>query len=265
MFMKVNAHSIFILLMGMFSIISSGCSFMNREAILKTPMDANAVDHVYVSTDLQESGDYYNLIQAEDELAITDLQDISILIPKERLRNESRTDSYAVFKVSASGNIDLPLIGKLKVGGLNREQAAELITSKYTEKELRHPIIDVRINNLYVVALGEVAKPGKYLIGREDFELIDLLGEAGGLTPLANKRRLKIIRGDRSNPTVIMVNLENYDFLKNQNMKLRARDIVYIEPRNSAAKAQHVQAWAPLFQIGFVALNTILLIINLSK
>jgi polysaccharide export outer membrane protein len=264
MSIKTNAHLLLFFLFGFLSVLQ-GCSFKNREAMFKSSMDADLSDHVYMTTGLPDTSGYYNLIQPEDELAITDLQDISILIPKERLRNEARTDTYAIFKVSASGNINLPLIGSVKVAGLNREQAAELIASKYREKELKHPIIDVRINNLYVIALGEVSKPGKYLIGREDLELIDLLGEAGGLTPLANKRILKIIRGDRSNPTVLLVNLEKYEFLKNPEMRLRSRDIVYVEPRNSAAKAQHVQAWAPLFQIGFVALNTILLIINLSR
>ena len=263
MILRINAHSLFVLLIALLTLFSLGCSFMNREAILKTPMDNT--NQVYTTDILEKGKSYYNLIQPEDELAITDLQDISILIPKERLRNEAGTDNHAKFKVGAMGFIELPLIGKVKVGGLTREQAAELITSKYKEKELRHPIIDVKISNLYVVALGELGKPGKYLIGREDVELIDLLAEAGGLSPLANKRMVKIIRGDRSNPTVIKVNLENYDFLKDPMMKLRSRDIVYVEPRNSAAKAQHVQAWAPLFQVGFVALNTILLIINLSR
>jgi polysaccharide export outer membrane protein len=264
MSIKTNAHLLILFLVASFSVLP-GCSFKHREAILKSPTDFEFPNQVYITNGQQDTNDYYHLIQPEDELAITDLQDMSILIPKERLRNDLRTESYAIFKVSASGYINLPLIGGLKVTGLNREQAATLIGSRYQEKELKHPIIDVRINNLYVIALGEVAKPGKYLVGREDLELIDLLGEAGGLTAFANKRMLKIIRGDRANPTVINVNLENYEFLKNPAMKLRSRDIVYVEPRNSAAKAQHVQAWAPLFQIGFVALNTILLIINLSR
>lgn len=252
-------------LIGLLMLIMQACSFQSREAILKTAMDLPDADQTTIINSVIDTSGIYNLIQPEDELTITDLQDISILIPKVRVRNEPNAESYTLFKVSAAGHINLPLIGKVKVVGLTKEEAADLIELQYKTKELKNPIISVQINNLYVIALGEVAKPGKYLIGREDMELIDLLGEAGGLTPFADKRRLKIIRGNRRNPTVIMVNLEHYDFVKNSALRLRSKDIVYIEPRNGAAKAQHIQAWSPLFQVGFVALNTILLIINLSR
>jgi polysaccharide export outer membrane protein len=241
------------------------CAFVNRDVILKTPFDADTSRTAYVVTDHTEKQGYYNIIKAEDELAIADLQDITILVRKEHTRNDLKDDMYATFKVNAAGDINLPLIGKVQVAGLNRDQAAQLIEAKYSEKELKRPLIDVRINNLYVVVMGEVAKQGKYIINREDYELIDLLGEAGGLTPIANKHLVKIIRGDRSRPEVILVDLANYAFLKDPRLKLRSRDIIYVEPRTAALKAHNAQAYSTFFQIGFVALNTILLIVNLSK
>lgn len=244
---------------------SGSCGFVQRDVILKTPYDAETINTTYVIPGQDDSLTYYNVIRPEDELAVSDLQDITILVRKESLRNDLRNDTYATFKVSAAGDINLPLIGRTRVAGLNREQAARFIELKYKEKELKSPLIDVRINNLYVVVLGEVAKQGKYIINREDYELIDLLGEAGGLTPIANKKLVKIIRGERSNPEVIMVNMENYAFLKNQKLRLRSRDIIYVEPRHAAIKSQNAQAYTTFFQIGFVALNTILLIVNLSK
>ena len=250
--------SILVMLLG-------SCSFLNRDAILKTPYDTVASNAVYVVPVNENDEGYYNKIRPEDELAIADLQDISILVRKEHLRNDLRDDRYATFKVNAEGEISLPLIGAVKVAGLNRDEAAKLISSKYEEKELKKPLIDVRINNLYVSLLGEVGRQGKYIVNREDYELIDLLAEAGGLTDLANKRRVKIFRGDRANPEVILINLENYAFLKNEKLRLKSRDIIYVEPRTGAKTARNVQPYTSFFQIGFVALNTILLIINLSK
>lgn len=241
------------------------CAFVNRDVILKTQFDADTSRKAYVITNVGEYAGYYNVIKPEDELAIADLQDITILVRKEHLRNDLKVDTYATFKVNAEGNINLPLIGKVQVAGLNRDQAAHLIELKYSEKELKRPMIDVRINNLYVVLMGEVAKQGKYIINREDYELIDLLGEAGGLTPIANKHLVKIIRGDRMKPEVIIVDLSDYAFLKDPRLKLKSRDIIYVEPRSVALKAHNAQAYSTFFQIGFVALNTILLIVNLSK
>ncbi len=247
------------------ALLLESCSFINRDVILKTPYDTDTSKDVYVLPANQEEAGYYNKIRPEDELVIADLQDITILVRKENLRNDLREDRYATFKVNADGEISLPLIGAIKVAGLNRAEAAKLITAKYEEKELKKPLIDVRINNLYVSLLGEVARQGKYIVNREDYELIDLLAEAGGLTELANKRMVKIFRGDRANPEVIMINLENYAFLKSDKLRLKSRDIIYVEPRTGARTARNVQPYTAFFQIGFVALNTILLIINLSR
>ena len=243
----------------------TACGSINREAILKTPYDSDSSKAVYVISGGSTDTNYYNTIKPEDELAIADLQDISLLVRKESIRNDQRKDVYATFKVNAAGNINLPLIGTVKVAGLNRDEASQLIASKYSQKELKRPLIDVRINNLYVVVLGEVSNEGKYILDRENYELIDILAEAGGLTELANKRMVKIIRGDRTNPEVILVNMENYTFLKDKNLKLRSRDIIYVEPRSAAIRAHRAQAYSTFFQIGFVVLNTILLIVNLSK
>jgi polysaccharide export outer membrane protein len=261
---KINLH--FLLLTGVITFLFlHGCAYGSRNAILKTPFDTDTLKGVFVVNNQDAPEKYYNLIKPEDELAISDLQDISLLVRSDRERYTQRTDSYAIFQVNEDGLISLPLLGQVKVAGLNRVEAAKYIQQLYEQKELRKPLIDVRINNLYVVLLGEVARQGKYIINREDYELIDLLGEAGGLTAGANKRSVKIFRGDRKDPEIILVNLQDYGFLKDKNLRLRSRDIIYVEPRRIVSNAQSTQAYSTFFQVGFVLLNTILLIINLSN
>jgi polysaccharide export outer membrane protein len=243
----------------------AGCAYNSRNSILKTPFDADTIKNVFVINSKSDTLGYYNTIKPEDELAISDLQDIGLLVRIEKETYSQRTDSYAIFKVNLQGYISLPLLGAVKVAGLNRTEAATLIQKAYENTELKRPLIDVRINNLYVVLMGEVAHQGKYLINREDYELIDLLGEAGGLTPAANKKLVKIFRGDRTNPEIILVNLQDYSFLKNKNLRLKSRDVIYVEPKRLASNAQNLQLYSTFFQIGFLALNTILLIINISN
>jgi polysaccharide export outer membrane protein len=233
--------------------------------ILRTPFDSDTLKNVFVANAVGDTAGYYNTIMAEDELAISNLQDISLLLRTEKETYNQRTDVYAIFKVNLLGFISLPILGPVKVAGLNRAEAGALIQKLYESKELKKPLIDVHVNNLYVVVLGEVARQGKYIINREDFELIDILGEAGGLTPGANKKLIKIFRGDRSNPEIILVNMQDYSFLKNKNLRLKSRDIIYVEPKRIVSNAQNLQVYSTFFQIGFLALNTILLLINLSN
>ena len=245
--------------------LSQGCSYKGRNAILKTPFDTDTVKTVYVVNERPGSEGYYNKIQPEDELAISNLQDIGLLVKGSPEGNSQGNSSYTSFRVNAAGSVLLPIIGAVKVSGLNRVEAASAIQQAYEAKELKKPIIDVRINNQYVLLMGDVGKQGKFVITREDYELIDLLGDAGGLPPTANRKMVKIFRGDRANPEIIIVNLEDYAFLKNDKLKLQAKDIVYIEPKRVVTNTQNVQAYSTLIQVGLVALSTILLIINLSK
>jgi polysaccharide export outer membrane protein len=245
-------------------LLFSSCSYKNREAMLKTPYDADTLSNVFVANPSETPKEYYNIIKPEDELAISNLQDMDLIIKKFGENTQAGT-TYATFRVDAQGEITLPKIGTLKVAGLSRAEAASAIQKAYNKNELNNPIIDVRIINLYVSVLGEAVHQGKYLIGREDYQLIDLLADAGGLTPNANKRMLKIFRGPRENPEIILVNLTDYNFLKNPKMRLQAKDIVYIEPKRLATNSQNFQNYSSFIQLGLVIVNTLLIIYTLTK
>lgn len=243
----------------------SSCSFKSRQALLKTPYDADTVKTVRIINGNSEAPDYYNLIKPEDELAIRNVQDMALIVrPPEGLSN-NLAQTYTTFKVDANGEVVLPKIGAIKVAGLNRSQAAQAIQQAYEAKELNAPLIDVRIANAYIVLLGEVSKQGKYVIEREDYQLIDLLADAGGLTPNANNKMLRIFRGNRANPEIIMVNLNDYNFLKDPKLKLQAKDVIYIEPRRAAANSQNFQAYSTFIQLGFIIVNSLLLIYSITK
>lgn len=247
-----------------FLVLLSSCSFKNRQAILKTPYDADTIRTVSVINSGEIAADYYNLIKPEDELAIRNVQDMSLIVRSMDGTSQAQ-QSYTTFKVNAKGEVVLPKIGAISVAGLNRTAAAKVLQKAYEVKELNAPLIDVRIANAYIVLLGEVGKQGKYIIDREDYELIDLLADAGGINFSANKKMVKIFRGDRANPEIILVNLNDYNFIKDPRLKLRAKDIVYVEPRRVASNSQNLQVYSSFIQAGLVILNTALIIYNISR
>lgn len=256
--------SLFILI-GFAALCLSSCSFKNRKAILKTPYDADTVKTVRVINNQSSAEDYYNLIKPEDELAVRNVQDMALIVRDQQTGSSNTQQTYTTFKVNGNGEVVLPKIVAIKVVGLNRTQAAAKIQKAYQAKELNAPLIDVRIANAYIVLLGEVTNQGKYVIEREDYELIDLLADAGGVNPNANRKMVRIFRGDRANPEIIMVNLDDYSFIKDPKLKLRAKDIVYVEPRRVAAASQNFQAYSTFIQFGLVVLNTALIIYSFTK
>ena len=223
------------------------CSYKSRNSILKSSYDSNHVDTVRTTGEMDNVESYYNLIAPEDALLVKYTQ------------QKLLTDNSFTYRVNAEGDIDLPLSGKLHVGGLNRQQAAEKIKAIYITNGWKDPIVSVDIINLSVTLLGEIAKPGKFLISREDYHLIDLLGDAGGLLPTANTKFIKILRGNRAKPEIIMANLNNYESLKSKKLRLKSGDIVYVEPKRGAHN-QNFQKYLGFIQLGILVIN--LLIIN---
>src|SRR5690606_22979259 len=165
----------------------------------------------------------------------------------------------------ADGSVIVPVLGSVKLGGLNRLEAQELLTKLYSQELLKDPIITVTIVNYQITFLGEFNKQGNYTLQKEQNHLVQLIGEAGGLTNRANKRRIKIIRGDLSNPEVLVANLEDINSLSNPKLYLKNNDIIYAEPRGGFQFLDRINPATSLLGVGLSVINIYLLIQNLIK
>lgn len=100
-------------------------------------------------------------------------------------------------RVLDSGDVELPLIGKIHLAGLDPAEASAAIAAKYLNGNyLKHPTVAVFVEEFAtqrVSVLGQVEKPGTYAITTPR-TLLDLLAMAGGLTPIAD-RHIMIERG----------------------------------------------------------------------
>jgi polysaccharide export outer membrane protein len=102
-------------------------------------------------------------------------------------------------RVSPAGEITLPMLGAVAVGGLSVEQAAKLIEKKLTEKGLFNDphitVFEKEYATQGISMLGEVQKPGIYpLLGSRN--LYDAISAAGGTTPKAGNYALITHRND---------------------------------------------------------------------
>lgn len=102
-------------------------------------------------------------------------------------------------RVNSGGEISLPMLGTVVVGGLSVEQAETLIERKLTQKGLfNDPHVTVFAREYAtqgISVLGEVQKPGIYpLLGSR--KLYDAISAAGGTTPKAGRYVLITRRND---------------------------------------------------------------------
>jgi polysaccharide biosynthesis/export protein len=240
-------------------LLSSCKSLKNTNTLFLSEYDkfADTAKTLYVANQSPESKDKSYKIRPFDLIGVRNLQNPDGLAA---VSNTEGLPMGAVFRVDKEGVIKLPVIGEVNVKGLNMDEAAMKIQVLYGKTLLKNPIIEVSIVNYKVTLLGEVGKAGNYPLDRDNYDLIELFGKSGGLSPSADPKRIKIIRGDRKNPEIIFVNLKNIQTLSSDKLMLQNNDIIYVAPQKLYNIAEGLRNYSGVLQPALIALNAIILI-----
>jgi len=143
------------------------------------------------------------------------------------------------YLIDTNGNIDFPVLGTIKLEGLNRIQATTLIKDMLKEY-IKDPIVNIRTMNFKVTVLGEVNKPGSYIIPNERITVVEALGLAGDMTLQAERKNVLIIREKKGIKTYNRVDMTSETVFNSPVYFLSQNDVIYVEPNNSRAKSSTV-------------------------
>jgi polysaccharide export outer membrane protein len=202
-------------------------------------------------------------IQPQDMLQIRNLQNIKYIVDEAPSgAGGSSGSSGQTYMVEEDGTVALPVIGRVKVEGLTRVQAAKQIEGLYKANLLKDPIIELKVVNLKVILMGEVRSPGNYPLTKDNITLVELIGEAGGLSANANEKNIKIIRGGKQ---VSEIDMGNIASVSDPNAVLQNGDIVYVLQNKRAIRNDKLQNISTIVQPALLLLNTALLIYTLTK
>lgn len=144
----------------------------------------------------------------------------------------------ATYIVSADGDITMPILGKIHVSGMTVDQLAAKIT-EMVSKDVKDPVVSVKLLNFKVNVAGEVAHPGSFAINSDRVSILDALAMAGDLTPYGLRENVLLIREENGKRAVYQLDLTNPDVLKSPYFFLKQNDYVYVAPnsiRNDNAK-----------------------------
>lgn len=142
------------------------------------------------------------------------------------IRNNNPINTYLV---SETGEVDFPMIGKENLLGLTLAEANDLLEEKYSEY-YKEPYISIQYLNKRVFLLG-AAGDQVIPLRNENMTLVEVLALSGNFQSNAKAEKVRLIRGDLSNPSVLLVDLTTLDGVKKANLKVLPGDIVYVEPR----------------------------------
>jgi len=145
--------------------------------------------------------------------------------------------SLQTYLVSNEGTVDFPVLGELKIGGLTKKEAEQLIVEKLKPYIKESPIVTVRMVNYKISVLGEVARPGTFTISNEKVNLLEALAMAGDMTVWGLRDNVKLIReGADGKQEIVTLDLNKAETILSPYYWLQQNDIVYVTPNKAKAR-----------------------------
>lgn len=172
-------------------------------------------------------------------------------------------ENFQTYFIDMEGYIKFPVLGKIKLAGLNREQATKLLQDKLSDY-IKDPIVNIRTINYKITVLGEVNRPGTYTATTERITLIEAIGLAGDLTIYGERENVLVIKDYDGKKTYTRVNLKSNDLFESPVYYLSQNDVVYVEPNKTRARASSIGAsTGVLFSTIGVLISSLALVITI--
>ena len=145
-------------------------------------------------------------------------------------------------RITAKGEISVPLIGTVKIGGLSVEEAKEKLEMQYVEQKfLRNPEVFVAIEDFSpkrITILGQVNSPNSFDLpmGANYLEIEAAIAMAGGFTGLARKSTIRVTRksgpdGKEKTKKVDMDDLLSNEDSTTSRFRIYPGDIIFVPRR----------------------------------
>lgn len=141
------------------------------------------------------------------------------------------------YLVNNQGEVDFPVLGRLHVGGLTKNEAEDMIREKLQPYLKETPIVTVRMVNYKISVLGEVKNPGTFTVSNEKVNVLEALAMAGDMTVYGMRDNVKLIREDAEGKRqIVMLDLTKSDLVLSPYFYLQQNDILYVTPNKTVAK-----------------------------
>jgi polysaccharide biosynthesis/export protein len=166
------------------------------------------------------------------------------------------------YSLDQEGMIEIPRIGKLKIAGLNEEEAKNLVQEKINLFFKDDVFVRLRLAGIRYTTLGEFNRVGVQVIYKNRATIFDALASSGETSLLGKKNKMFLIRQYGEGVKIHQINLNDRALLASPFFFIQPNDILYMEPMNirQFGTADNLTASMALFG-GILA--SVLLIVNL--
>jgi polysaccharide biosynthesis/export protein len=137
---------------------------------------------------------------------------------------------FTGYSLDQEGYILLPKIGRLKIAGLNEEEARIKVQEEIRSYFKEEVFVKLRIGGIRFTAMGEFNSGGPMVIMKNRATIFDAISMAGESNILARKNKLFLIRQYDGGSKIHQINLNDRALLASPYYFIQPNDILYLEP-----------------------------------
>lgn len=166
------------------------------------------------------------------------------------------------YSVDDNGFIELPLIGYLKVVGMNTE-GVKLAIEEKIKKFVNEGdyFVRVRLGGIRFATLGEFNRNGNHTLLQNRITIFQAIAHAGDMTPVAKRSEVVLIRQYPDGTRSFRLNLNDKRIMESEFFFIRPNDMLYAEPMKVRELGTGVN-FVQTFQLAVTTLSAVLLVLN---
>lgn len=153
---------------------------------------------------------------------------LSKLSPQNRTGNVQNVALSGIL-VNKEGEIEYPVLGKIKVGGLTLFQAQDTIQA-VAARYMSDVVVRVRMLNFRFTVLGEVNGEKNVTSSNTRLTMMEAIGLAGGLGELADRSTVKVVRQNGDLTEIYYIDLLKEEFLESPYYYVQQNDVIIVPP-----------------------------------
>lgn len=168
------------------------------------------------------------------------------------------------YTVDSDGFVDLPLVGEIKIVGMDVKEAKLAIEEKLKKYILKdNYYVRVRLGGIRYSALGEFNHPGKFTVLQNRVTIFEAIANAGDMTTVAKRTKVHLVRQYPEGVKTHTVDLLNDKIMESEFFFIRPNDMIYAEPMKVKQLGTGM-TFAQSFQLALSVITAVVLIVSVT-
>ena len=170
------------------------------------------------------------------------------------------------YSVNLDGNITLPILGELNVLDKTVEEIQNQVETALSPYFLEEAInVTVQIAGIRFSVVGEVNRPGKYVIYQNQVNIFEALAQSGDISIVGDRKNVMLLRQNLGSVETIYLDLTDADVIKNPDYFIQPNDIINVMPLSQKSYGIGTTGFQTFSQLLSVIASTITLVIAINS